>query len=201
MRQFAYVIAFALVFQIASWQVVEAQDVTLNVTDQSEMFIEGTSTLHDWKSEVKEVKGMVVIPKSMLKKVKAGDKLAEVEVRMTVKSIESGRGGVMDKRTWGALKAEENPEVIFKLNEAEVAEVKDKHNFILKTAGDLTIAGVTKPIEMEISATKMDDGSYKFSGNKKFKMTEYEIDPPTAMFGQIETGDEVNIVFDIIAKS
>ena len=47
----------------------------------------------------------------------------------------------------------------------------------------------------------MEDGAFKFTGSKSFKMTEYEIKPPTAMFGQIETGDEVNIIFDIIAKS
>jgi hypothetical protein len=36
-----------------------------------------------------------------------------------------------------------------------------------------------------------------FAGAYKLNMTEYEMEPPTAMFGQIVTGEEVEIKFDL----
>jgi hypothetical protein len=35
-----------------------------------------------------------------------------------------------------------------------------------------------------------------FTGKKTIKMTEFEVEPPTALLGTIKTGDEVTISFN-----
>jgi hypothetical protein len=41
------------------------------------------------------------------------------------------------------------------------------------------------------------NGDLQFSASKKIKMTEYKMEPPTAMMGTIKVGDEVTVNFDI----
>ncbi|MCB0855839.1 MAG: YceI family protein, partial [Bacteroidetes bacterium] len=61
--------------------------------------------------------------------------------------------------------------------------------------GQLTIAGVTKTITLNADCKVSDNGQITCTGSKKIKMSDYGIDPPTAMFGTIKTGDDLTIVF------
>ena len=95
------------------------QTVKLNVSnEETKMTVSGTSTLHDWTSEVNTVNGYVEIGNKILKKgkVKSGDVLPAVSIVVPVKSIISPRGATMDKKTYNALKSEENPEIEFDIN-------------------------------------------------------------------------------------
>ena len=46
----------------------------------------------------------------------------------------------------------------------------------------------------------LNSGDVEISGSKKLKMTDYNIDPPTALMGTMTTGDEVEIEFRIVLK-
>ena len=198
MKRFLYTSAFSLLFSALFAFVSQAQVNTLNLqNEESKMTIEGTSTLHDWTSEVNEMSGSIVLNNDFINQPEEGKFLENVEFKAKVESIESGRGSTMDKRTYNALKYEEHPEIIFKLDQAEVIEVTGS-SFQLNTKGNLTIAGETKPIELNVEGKKMANDKFQFQGSKKINMTEYNVEPPTAMFGQIVTGEEVTIQFDLI---
>lgn len=34
-------------------------------------------------------------------------------------------------------------------------------------------------------------------GSKSLKLADFQVEPPTAMFGQIVTGDEISVVLDL----
>jgi len=42
------------------------------------------------------------------------------------------------------------------------------------------------------------NGDIEFSGTKKLRMTDYKVDPPTAMLGALTTGDEVILQFKVV---
>ncbi|MCJ7758647.1 MAG: YceI family protein, partial [Gillisia sp.] len=67
----------------------------------------------------------------------------------------------------------------------------------ITTSGYLTIAGTKKPINITFDS-KISDGNIVLSGNKAIKMSNFNIDAPTALFGTITTGDEVNIKFQAV---
>jgi polyisoprenoid-binding protein YceI len=64
----------------------------------------------------------------------------------------------------------------------------------MSTKGALTIGGVTKIVTMNVQADA--SSGVSFSGDITFKMSVFEIDPPTAVFGTIKTGDEITIKFN-----
>jgi len=192
-----YVLGFLI---LLAYQAGYTQSVKYSVSDETKMTVSGTSTLHDWTSEVNEVKGYVEVDENFAGdgKVNVDDVVKLVNISVPVKSIISPRGATMDKKTYNALKSEEHPEIIFALKDNKVSSV-DGEGFTVEAAGDLTIAGVTKqvsfPVHGKISGDKMN-----FEGAYKLNMIEYEMEPPTAMFGQIVTGEEVEIKFDLVVN-
>jgi polyisoprenoid-binding protein YceI len=65
--------------------------------------------------------------------------------------------------------------------------------------GNLTIAGVTKPVKFK-SEYQVKGSDVHFTGSYSFKMTDFGIDPPTAVMGTIKTGDEIVVRFDLVYR-
>lgn len=167
-----------------SFTAVFAQNYTL-VQEESEVMVIGTSNVHDWEAPAEEFSGVAEIEV-------ADDSLVSISsLNFTVvaEEINSGKGG-MDKRIDDALKVKKHPEVSFELS--EIAEIS---NGVLNAKGTLTIAGVTKEVQMEVNYQLLPDGSILFEGTQNIDMTEYEVDPPTAMFGTIKAGEKVDVKF------
>ena len=68
--------------------------------------------------------------------------------------------------------------------------------------GKLKIAGTEREIPVTATYSK-ESGSQKisFTGSVSIKMTDFNISPPTAMFGTLKTGDEITIKYEIVIKS
>jgi len=67
------------------------------------------------------------------------------------------------------------------------------------TKGELTVAGVTKPCDMEVSLERVDATKVKFIGMHKLKMTDFGIAPPSPEIpgmDRIKTGDDLVIKFE-----
>ena len=97
----------------------------------------------------------------------------------------------MDKKTKGALKEKDNPEITFTLS--DVSEISADS---VTANGDLTIAGTTKTVQMKVAYQVNEDGSVTFSGSQPINMTDYKVDPPSAMLGSIKTGEDVKVNFE-----
>jgi len=147
------------------------------------LYINGTSTLHNWTVVVEEMKGSLSAKVESLR-IK---KLESVQITVSVTSIKSGKAG-MDENMYKALKADQFPEISYKLkghsiNGSEVA-----------ATGELTIAGVTKIIKSKV--TCQNDGKHiKSTGELTVTMSEFGIKPPEFLMGAFKTGDKVSLRF------
>lgn len=69
---------------------------------------------------------------------------------------------------------------------------------------DATIAiginGCSNIYHLTVLATPVDGSRFRIMGSKKLRMTDFGIDPPTAVFGMIRVHDEINISFDMIIQ-
>jgi polyisoprenoid-binding protein YceI len=119
-----------------------------------------------------------------------------VQVKVPVKSLKCGHGG-MDDNLYKALKADETPEISYILATFEAVPGEMKDTFTLHTVGALTIAGSENKIEMDVTATRLPDGSVLAKGLVPIKMTDFGIKPPTAIFGRLKTGNEVKVNFEL----
>ncbi len=152
--------------------------------------IEGTSTLHDWTMEGSTINGTITAPP--IEQWTNGTAHSEVSVSIPVTSIKSEHAK-MDKLMAEALKAGANPTIRYELTSA--ALVNRDANPLLNTRGKLTIAGVTREVEMQITATRQTGNTYVLTGQVPIRMSDYGIKPPTAMLGTINTRNDVKVSF------
>jgi polyisoprenoid-binding protein YceI len=102
---------------------------------------------------------------------------------------------MMDNNTYKALKTKANKNISFVLTSGTVTQ-SDPSSYLVKVIGNLTIAGKTQKIDLAATAKYNGaDKSFTINGSKKLKMTDYGVDPPTAMFGTIKTGNDITISF------
>lgn len=152
----------------------------------SKISVAGTSTLHDWESEVGEVNLQASI------EMKEGklQAISSLSLRIPAKSIKSTKGRIMDNKTYEALKAEDHPNIRFKLT---ASQIKDNNQLI--ATGQLAIAGSTKTVSFPVMMKRGIDDSITFSGSYSLLMSDYGMEAPTALMGSIKTGDQVTVKF------
>ncbi len=151
--------------------------------------IHGTSNLHDWDETVGAVTGDGVIDWN----TDGSFNLGAMSIKMDVHSIKSTEGSMMNNNTYKALKADSNPEITFALTSPIKSIALNNRGFAAKI--NLTIAGVTRAIDMTVTASGQKDGSVTFEGSKTIKMTDYGVKPPVALLGTLKTGDDITIHF------
>jgi polyisoprenoid-binding protein YceI len=159
------------------------------------MIIHGTSTLHNWQCKVEQPSGQLIaeMENGNIKNIKS---LALGVIVLSIKSIDE-KGAYyeksMDKNVYKALQAEKFPNITFTLSRINKKVLTGK-SIILEAVGILRIAGVNREILVQVQSIPM-AGGIMFEGKLPIKMTDYKIEPPTAIFGTIKTGDEVTLDF------
>lgn len=157
---------------------------------QNKMSVTGSSTLHEWESEVTQVEssGTLTLDGSQLIAIK------DVVVKMPVTGIKSTKGKTMDNKTYEAFNSDKNPTIQYKLTQAKISGSGD---FTITATGNLSMAGATRPIEIIAKAKVLGNGDVQIAGSQKLNMRDFNMTPPTAMMGTIKVGEEVTIKFDI----
>ncbi|MDX1751599.1 MAG: YceI family protein [Salinimicrobium sediminis] len=175
---------------VFSANTIFAQTYNVNNTASS-LKVEGTSNVHDWEITAKDLQG------SMKVQMEDGQLVQIDDIKFTVvaESLKSGKGG-MDKNTYKALNTDKHKTITYQLQKVNNLDCTSKSSCKVTTTGALTIAGTKKNVEIVFDA-KVSGDKVVLSGNKKIKMTEFKVDPPTAMFGTITTGDDLDIKFQV----
>jgi polyisoprenoid-binding protein YceI len=168
------------------------------VSPESKLWIEGTSNLHGWSCKATTLDAAVELDAAAVAQVTTAPPkaLKKVQVKVPVKSIKCGHGG-MDDNLYKALKADESPDISYIMATFEAVPGEAKDSFTLHTVGSLTIAGKENKVSMDVLATRLADGTVKATGMIPIKMTDFGIKPPTAIFGRLKTGDEVKVNFEL----
>jgi polyisoprenoid-binding protein YceI len=158
----------------------------------AEISISGTSSLHDWTSKTTKLtaSGDLTVENGNLVDIPA------LKVSIPVTSITSEKGKIMDNKTYKALLSDEHPNITFKLQELQSIDTNGK-DMTLTVRGQLTIAGTSKAVQLTAKAKADGKGGFQFSGSKALKMTDFGIDPPTALLGTLKTGDDITIAYQI----
>lgn len=174
-------LAFVLVWKSSSAQVAYIQ------SRDSQITIEGTSTLHDWSMTSTEVKYQV--------QFEIGDegkpeRLNALTFSVPFESFKSG-SNALDKNAYSTMDTEVHKLITFKMTSAVVGPEK------IHCVGNLTIAGATNPIDLDANYFVSNNRAIVCSGLKNLKMSDFKIDPPVFMFGTVRTDDEIKINFKV----
>lgn len=169
-------LAFALL--LTSSTALHAQALPFATT--SKMWVDGTSTVHDWTVDVERVTGTLY---------QNGNKVDSVKITVPVSSMKSGKGG-MDDKIYEALKSSRFPTISI------IGRTIDLSSGTAVVQASVTLAGTTKTVPVIVK--RVVDGSVaSYTGTVNLKMTDFRVSPPTAMFGAIRAGDAITLRFDL----
>ena len=166
----------------------------------SKLWLDGTSTLHDYTITAKEIISSLVVD------VKKGSEASKTELNISklnltipVRVLDSGKES-MDENMQEALLMEEHPDIIFQINSPISFSVKASDSLKIKTKGSLTVAGTKKLLDLDLTVSRTGENNYTFTGEKKILMSDFGIDPPSMFFGTLNTDDEVVVKFKVYLK-
>lgn len=172
--------------------------VRLAVSPDSKLSIEGTSNLHGWECKASTIDAIVTADPEFKDAVDFPKLLKTVQVKIPVTSLKCGHGG-MDKNLYKALKSDAEPQIRYSLGSVEAVK-SEGSSYTLSTVGTLEIAGKENTVKIDVTASRLANGTVKAVGSVPVLMTEYGIQPPTAMFGTLKTGDKVTVQFELLVS-
>jgi polyisoprenoid-binding protein YceI len=149
----------------------------------SELKVTGGSTLHDWDmtSSTAKGEGNFILEGNQLKGIQ------NLSVSMEAETLKSGTKG-LDNNAYKALDTKKNKDVKFTLKEFSGS------GSTYQAKGDFTIAGVTKPASFPVKVSQSGN-KFTFEGSFDTKLTNFSVEPPTALMGTVKTKDEIKISF------
>lgn len=168
----------------------------LTLEDGHEMVIDGTSNIRDWDAEVKTVNANFVMNQFDMSNLSSltADHFETLELSIPVDDIESG-SGKLTSNMHKYLKEKDHPMITFNLTDIDSVTING--NVATITAnGIVNAAGIDHETTMTVDAT-FEDGKVTFSGTQPLLMTDFNIDPPTALFGTIRARDEIDIIYSM----
>ncbi|MFO7978358.1 MAG: YceI family protein [Bacteroidales bacterium] len=158
-----------------------------------EVTIEGTSNIQDWTAKVENVKGTL---KLAMENGKISG-IQETNIIMDAESIKGSEGRRMDSKIYDALDARSNPQITFLLRDVQSLEEK-AGSMLINATGVLTIGGVSREISLDTPAKVLANGSIELSGKHQITMSDHRIEPPTALFGALKTGDLITVTYKVV---
>lgn len=153
----------------------------------------GTSTLHDWSMTARQLQGSAQFNLS-----DKGD-LVSVTALNFILPVHNLKGEKesMNDNAYEALKADDFKNITFVMTSSKI-DAKGGNKYAIHANGNLTIAGVTHAITMEVAAQVNGDGTVACTGTQALRMSDYNVERPSFMFGAMKTGNDLKLSYSLL---
>ncbi|MFL5607849.1 MAG: YceI family protein [Gemmatimonadaceae bacterium] len=171
----------------------------LALQPESRLWIEGSSTIRDFTCNATLITALVdTRSANAIPQLLVGDKaVVAVDVKVPAEKIDCGNG-TMNEHMLRALKAGQSPTILFRLSSYDIARSSEVLTGTLN--GTLSLGGVQKAVTITTRG-KAEGDVLRVTGATDIRMTDYDLTPPTLMFGRIKVNDKVTVKFDLLLKS
>ncbi|MEX0770831.1 MAG: YceI family protein [Balneolaceae bacterium] len=176
---------------------------SIQAEPESRLWIEGRSNINQFECVAGEYKARATLGDEVedqtLAEIPSGN--LQIYIKIPVREFDCGRSR-MNRDFYETMKSEEHPHISFTYQKAVTQQVPENPDdpWLLEVHGDLSIAGTTLSITFGMKGYLMHDGKMRAIGKKPLRMTDYNIEPPTGLFGLIRAQDELTVHFDLYAS-
>ncbi|MFA9478135.1 YceI family protein [Phycisphaerales bacterium AB-hyl4] len=130
------------------------------------------------------------------------DPIATIQVR--IDSLGCGNSA-MERDMQGALKADDHPDIHYELDRVvgvtwSLSSETNRPVLHVATEGYVSLAGERQAVEMDVRIERVDEHRFTVLGSKKLDMRDFDVKPPSALFGLIRADPAVTVIFDLIVE-
>jgi len=172
---------------------MEAQ-TALTVQPESRVILHGRSNVNSWSCATSTFQTRFDVDSgARVEGLEPRSKFVRLTVTLPVRSLDCGKRR-MNEDMFRALKADSFPEIRYVLTSYEADEqLPTADSVSVNSVGELTVAGRTRRVEIQVNGTRNDAGGLRGNGGVKLLMTDFGIKPPTAFFGAIRTKNSLEV--------
>jgi len=123
-------------------------------------------------------------------------------LRVPVTSLRCGNAK-MERDLSRALRAAEFPSIEFRFTEliGGIEHDIDAGRYRATIAGVLSLAGTARNIRLDVEAQRVAPNKFRLRARLPMKMTDFQITPPTALFGAIKARNDLAVRFDLVLQT
>lgn len=167
-----------------------AQNISID-RENSRLWIEGSSNVNKFQCRAARYNTELEPPTS--------DTTTKVEVDVAVEGFDCGKRR-MNRDLNETLLSGKYPFISFDYDSTEsITYSEETDTYSMVVTGKLTVAGHTNRIQFPLTAKRINDNELKATGSAALKMTEYNVEPPSALLGLVRVNDELTVHFEIVA--
>lgn len=180
-----------------------AAQVRVEVLPESRLVISGTSSINRFSCVGSEINGYGVLEPLSAKLATpvelAGAADPEVSFAMKVRSFDCGNDK-MNEDFYAALKSDRHPLIHFDMRGASILSSPSEASEWLRfrVRGEIKLAGVSKVIDVDMRGRQLPDDRVYATGSRPLRMSDFGIEPPTALWGLIKANDRIEVKFELI---
>jgi hypothetical protein len=166
--------------------------------------LDGDSNLHRYSAKARHIEVGVDLDEARaaaaatppdLETLVRGHFVKSFALVVPVDQLSSGEKG-LDENMRKALKGAQYRNIRFQMDSYDVRMPSPSATaFTVTLHGRLSLAGVERRIDVAATCVRVGQG-LRLSGSKELLMTDYQIKPPTLMFGAIKTADRITVKFN-----
>lgn len=160
---------------------------TIEFSPQSQIWLEGDSTLHPYRVDVKQWQA---------KADQAPGRLTDVAFTIPVRAMKS-KERALDDNMYKAMKADQHPTIRFSASQARLTARGEAVE--VEADGRLTIAGTERPVTVKASGT-LTGTTLRLKGSQAVTMSEFGIQPPVLLGGMIRCSDRIVVYYDLVGR-
>lgn len=192
LRGIISVVLVTMSFSFSLLAQTETHFVT-SIISGSTLQINGTSNIRDFQC----VYEGVFNPDTLKHTVTFKERKLEVTgdtLHLKIDSFECGKKG-LNRDFRNTLNYSEFPSI-------DISPIGFSKNdsLLSKMNVSISLAGVAKEYLLDFNSESSSNELFRITGSQRLKMSDFNIDPPKALFGLIKVDDELVIVFDMIFK-
>jgi hypothetical protein len=171
------------------------EEITYKLSGSKEvmMNLSGTTPIKNWAMSAHGLSGEAKMA------VAANNRLMDIHAlsfSLPVHNLKGDRAA-MDSDAYKALKADRYPAIGFQLISANI-EPRNANNYSVQAHGNLTVAGVTREVVLKMTGVVANDGSLTFTGAEQVKMSDYNVERPSLLFGLIKADDMMTLTYTLV---
>lgn len=177
---------------------------SLIVAPGASLELDGDSTFHRFTVKAHDMKADVGMDAPRAAEAGAASGVEAMIRRHDIKTFElmvpvdkmSSGEGTLDEKMRKALKEGQYKQIRFQMDSYDASATSTSNGkFDVVLHGRLTLAGVERRIDVSAAGDRVGNG-IRLSGSKDLLMTDYQITPPTMMFGTIKTRNLITVKFN-----
>jgi hypothetical protein len=124
----------------------------------------------------------------------------KAELSVLTRSLDC-RHKIMNRDMYQTLQAEHHPTITLSISRVIIPIHQINAQWRIEgpvlAEGHLTLAGMKRNIDLQVSISRLMNNIYRFTASKKLLLTDFGLTPPTVLMGMVKVKNEIILEIDV----